>query len=514
MHHPLAINLFIEIIGRMKTVVKINPEDEYQKAKVILETSGKVLLDTPSLHALDSTIENLFTVARVLMEREDKRRGKKKIIPKENKSKKGRKEGEQRKETKKLPSERYPDLEIKENTILPPQIPTCPCCGLEMKESGLFDTTEKLEVVPKKYHIQRHKRPKYNCGKCHGAIINTAALPSILPVSNYGDSMIIDATLSKFCDLIPMERYAQMAYRSGLMDLPAQSLIGLTHHLADFLYPIYNKIKKEVLLGEMLLADETTHKMLEGDETPNWYLWGFFNMRASYFEAHGTRSGDVALEFLKESQAKYLMTDGYSGYNKAVKLMEKKHARKILLAGCNAHAIRYFKDASDPWKDECGPFLKLYGEIYELEDRVKSEGLDADEKFKLREKMIPIFENLKLRCEEELSKAMVGSSFAKALKYFLNQYNELILCTKNLVIPLDNNHSEREVRPSVVGRKTWYGTHSKRGAQTLQIHFSIIGSCKVNNINPRRYYPWIVERILKSKEVLTPFEYSMFGEIQ
>ena len=215
-----------------------------------------------------------------------------------------------------------------------------------------------------KYYIQRNKRPKDNCGKCHGAIINTAALSSVVPSSKYGDSMIIDVTLSKYCDLIPMERYTQIAFRSELMDLPPQILIGLTHHLADFLYPVYDKIENEVLSGEMLLADETTHKMLEGDETSKWHLWGFFNKHASYFEAHGTRSGDVALEFLKLSRAKYLMTDGYSGYNKAVKIMKKDFDRTILLTGCNAHAVRYFKDASDPWKDECEPFLEIYREIY------------------------------------------------------------------------------------------------------------------------------------------------------
>jgi transposase len=509
MHHPLATNLFIEMIIPMKTIVKIDPEKEYQNAKNILASTGQDLLDTNSLKGLDSSIENLITVARVLIEREEKRRGKKKNkIPKENKPKKGRKKGQERKEVKKLPSERYPNLEIKEKTIYPSHTPDCPCCGSEMKLSGLFDITEKLETIPKKYYIQRYKRPKFNCGKCHGAIVNTAALASIIPSSNYGDSLVIDATLSKFCDLIPMERYTQIAFRADLMDIPAQSLIGLTHHLADFMYPVYDKIKTEVLSDELLLADETTHKMLEGDDTQNWYLWGFFNKRASYFEAHGTRSGDVALEFLKRSSAKYLMSDGYSGYNKAAKILKKEFNREVLLAGCNAHAIRYFKDASERWKEECAPFLKIYGDIYELEKQIKSFKSKDDEKALFRRQMLPLFAELKRLCENELPKAMPNSYFAKALKYFLNQYDGLILCTSNLSIPLDNNHSEREVRPSVVGRKTWYGTHSKRGAETLQIHFSIVGSCKVNNVNPRKYYPWVVDQIHQGKEILTPYQYS------
>ena len=93
-----------------------------------------------------------------------------------------------------------------------------------MKESGLFDTSEKLEVIPKKYYIERKMRVKYNCGKCHGGMVNTPSQPSIIPLSNYGDSLIIDSSLSKYCDLIPMDRYAAIAARNGLLDLHPESV--------------------------------------------------------------------------------------------------------------------------------------------------------------------------------------------------------------------------------------------------------------------------------------------------
>ena len=113
------------------------------------------------MSSLDSSLENLITVARVLIEREELRRGKKKKVPKKN-SNKGRKKGDERRKSKKLLSERYPDVEVREDTILPGKLPKCPCSGTDMKESGLFDVTEKLEVIPRRYYIQRNKRPKYN----------------------------------------------------------------------------------------------------------------------------------------------------------------------------------------------------------------------------------------------------------------------------------------------------------------------------------------------------------------
>jgi transposase len=495
----------------MKTVEKIDPEKEYENAKKILDEVGEYFFNEQSLHHLDSNLTNLITVVRVFIEREQLRKGKP-SPPKTNKSK-GRNEGETRAEVKKLPSERYPNLEVQEDVILPKKLPTCPCCHSKMKESGLFDVTEKLEIIPKRYYIYRCKRPKYNCGKCHGAMINTAALPSIVPTSNYGDGVIIDVSLSKFCDLMPMERYVQIAARSGMDGLPAQSLIGLTHHLADFLMKVYLKIKFEVQQSALLLADETTHNMLEGDETPNWYLWGFFSQTASYYETHGTRSGDVVYDFLVESKASFLMSDGYTGYNKAVKKVKKDFARNIVLVDCNAHAIRKFKEAAITWKEECRSILKTYREIYDLEK--KREKLKTGKRDKeYREKMAPLFDNLKSQCEEALVTAMPKSNFAKAIQYFLNHFTGLSFCAQNALVPLDNNHSERGMRSPVVGRKTWYGTHSKRGAQTTAIHFSIIESCKVNNVNPRSYYPWVVEQLLSGREALTPYDYRLSVVIQ
>lgn len=493
----------------MKTVAKIDPELEYQNAKKLIETATlQDALGETNAKSLDSSVESLITVARVLIEREERRRGKKKERPKTARPK-GRNKGQKRAGPNKLPSQRYPGLEVEDYVMGHKETPLCPCCNEPMKESGLFDTSEKLETIPARYIIKRTARIKYNCGSCHGSMVNTPAPASIVPSSNYGDSLIIDVSLSKYCDLIPIERYVQIAFRAGLEDLPAQSMIGLTHHLANFLMPLYELIKLEVLAATVLYADETPHKMLEGDETYNWYLWGFFSEEACYFEAHGTRSGDVAVDFLKESSAQYLMSDGYSGYNKAIRVMKEKHSKEIVSLDCNAHAFRYFKETPDGWEEVVAPFLESYGEIYKLEEhRKEHEGqLSFEQQLDLRQQMIPHFEKIKSMSETELEDAPRDSGYKQALGYFLNHYEGPTLCTTDPRIPLDNNVAEREVRAPVVGRKTWYGTHSKRGAKTSSIHFSIVQSCKLCNVNPREYVPWVVRQIHKGEQILTPSKY-------
>ena len=488
----------------MKTVAKINPENEYESAKQIIASlgCGKSTSNGADLKNLDESVDNLKTVINVLMERLSP--PKKQNPPKNNKDKDKDKNPKERTEFKKLPSERFPNLEVEENIVPAEVTPVCKCCNKEMTESGMYKTSEKVEVIPKRYYIVRNKRVIYNCKHCNGSLETAPCVPSISACSNYGDSMFIDVALSKYCDLIPIERYSAIAARNGLVNLAPNSLIGITHILADFLYVVYERIKeKEVLNNLIVHADETPHKMLEGSETMNWYLWGFFTSKASIFEAHDTRSGDIPLDFLKNSKAKYLVTDGYSGYQKAIRLLDENYGIKMSEVLCNAHAYRYFKDASKTWEGECKPVLELYGDIYKLERESTAETKAAN-----RLKMKPLFEKIKDHCEEKESEAMPGSQFEKAINYFKNRYASLTKCTDNPDLPLDNNLSERTIRSPVVGRKVWLGTHSKRGARTHVILFSIVESCKLNHINPRHYFPYVVKRILQNLDFLTPYEYA------
>ena len=183
----------------MKTVVKINPEKEYSAAKQIITAIGESGKHGEDISDLDSAVDNLKTVINVLIERATP---KKRVRPtKKKKEKKGKKK---RDEFDKLPSEKFPELNVTEHVSRPIEAPQCPCCSKPMLETGLYKTSEKLEVIPKQYHIVRNKRVIFGCGSCHGAMVNSPPTPSISPSSNYGDSLIIDVALSKYCDLIPI----------------------------------------------------------------------------------------------------------------------------------------------------------------------------------------------------------------------------------------------------------------------------------------------------------------------
>jgi transposase len=404
-----------------------------------------------------------------------------------------------------LPSLRYPDAPLIERDIELKELPQCECCGETMRDSGMTEDAEYLTVIPRQYLIVRQKRHKYCCGKCHGSV-RTAPVPHrITPGSALSDELIIDVALSKYCDLIPIERYAAMAARQGLQELPPQSLIEGTHNLADFVEPAYEQVKEEILQPKVLHADETPHRMLEGDETSNWYLWGFSNAKASYFDIRNTRSGDVASELLKLSQCEFLVSDVFSGYAKAVRETNKarieQNRSEIKNVYCNAHARRKFREARETFQ-EAQYFVDQYRAIYQLEAQIKEK--PPDQALQLRSQMIPFFEAMRQKAAESTAGYPDKSSMGKAITYFLQNYRELTLFTTHIELPIDNNSQERLLRNSVIGRKTWYGTHSKRGARTAAILFSLVESCKLNKINPREYFQRLVADLHAGKPAYTP----------
>jgi transposase len=416
--------------------------------------------------------------------------------PKEKKPRK------KREDPVKLPSKRYPDARVVTQEVILEKLPTCSCCNSTMKDSGMTEDSEFLTIIPKQFVIVLQKRRKYRCDKCHSQIVTAPVPPRIVPGSTYGDGIIIDSSASKFCDLIPMERYVQMASRQGFSGLPPQSLIEGSHHLAAYIKPAYLLLLAEICEEEgALSADETPHRMLEGDEKSNWYLWGFSSKKTCYFEHHNTRAGSVATNILSKAKCFALLTDVYSGYGKSVKEVNEERKKNglapIKQAFCNAHSRRKLKQSSI--FPESKYYVDRYKEIYALEDKFKE---TSDMIY--REQMKPIFEDLKTRAIQEVNYFSSKSDFAEALNYFIKNYDGLTLFTDFADTEIDNNRQERLLRNPVIGRKTWYGTHSIRGAETAAILFSIIESCRLNKKNPRQYLEQLVSDLHEKKPIVTP----------
>jgi transposase len=402
-----------------------------------------------------------------------------------------------------LPSERYPELDVIETEVEFAETPSCKLCSSPMEKMNATEDAEFLSLAQKYYHIVRQRRGKWRCTTCHGDIRTAPLPPRLTPGGSVSDEIAIDVAVSKYADHLPIERYVVQAERLGVKGLPAPTLIDQTHALADHVTPVYEAIRKEIAESAVLHADETPWKMLEGDETPNWQMWGFFNEKGSYLSAHNTRAGEVAGEFLKTCQAEYLMSDAFSGYGKCTK------GTTIQNVYCNAHARRKFIEAELSYP-EATKIIEGYQDIYDIEREIR--GKTPDEKrIERQARSKPIFDQIRTYLFE--MQCLPQSSIGKAREYMLTYWKQLTRFLEDGRVPIDNNLAERGLRGPVLGRKNYYGNHSKRGAKTTSILYSLIESCKLNNVEPSRYLRDTVKAIHLDQPWSTPADYARVHQV-
>ncbi|MEW6197808.1 MAG: transposase domain-containing protein [Planctomycetota bacterium] len=58
-----------------------------------------------------------------------------------------------------------------------------------------------------------------------------------------------------------------------------------------------------------------------------------------------------------------------------------------------------------------------------------------------------------------------------------------------------NNHSERQIKQLVIGRKNWLFAGSEGGAENAAILYSLVVSCKLAGVDPFAYFRDVLMRI-------------------
>ncbi len=79
---------------------------------------------------------------------------------------------------------------------------------------------------------------------------------------------------------------------------------------------------------------------------------------------------------------------------------------------------------------------------------------------------------------------------------------------QRLIQGTPNNEAERTIRHAVVGRKNYYGAATHGGADTAATLFSIIESCKKNDIDPRSFLLMSLQCAARNENLITPLAYA------
>jgi hypothetical protein len=184
-----------------------------------------------------------------------------------------------------------------------------------------------------------------------------------------------------------------------------------------------------------------------------------------------------------------LQADGYAGF------AQLYATGTIQEAACWAHARRKFYDV---YKDLASPLaaeaLQRIAVLYAIEGEIRGQPPDQRKAVR-RSRVNPLLEQLHVWLNQTLAQLSKKSALGGAILYALNRWQALTRYCDDGRIEIDNNAAERALRAVALGRKNYLFTGSDAGGERAAAIYSLVGSAKLNSLNPQAYLTHVLERI-------------------
>ena len=391
-----------------------------------------------------------------------------------------------RKKKKKPSRQALPDHLPRAQHIIEPQEDTT-----GMKLIGQ-EITEILAKQPSRVFVIQFIRNKY--AKADGSGILIGKLPSrAIQKGLAHETVLADILVSKYVDHLPLYRQAKIFAREGVT-IATSTMNDWVKASCKLLEPLYEALKKDILLNDYLQVDESPIKVLDKKKkgkTHLGYHWLYHSTEVPLvlFDYQKGRGREGPRQMLKNFKG-YLQTDGYSVYDEFGK------NKDITLMGCMAHARRYFDKAQDNDLARAQHFLQEVQQLYALESNLREQQADWDKRLAARQELaLPILKMLKLWLQTEQAKVLPKSAIGKAINYSLVRWDKLCVYAGHGGLEIDNNLIENQVRPLAIGRKNYLFAGSHQGAKHAAILYSLFGSCKLNGLDPFKYLHAVLDKL-------------------
>ena len=408
----------------------------------------------------------------------------------------------------------FPDHLPRERVIVPaPE--ACPCCGSAKLSKLGEDITETLEVVPRQWKVIQTVRERFSCRECE-TITQPPAPFHVTPRGFAGPNLLAMTLFEKFGQHQPLNRQSERYAREGV-DLSLSTLADQVGACASALRPLHALIEGHVLAAERLHGDDTTVPILAKGKTETGRVWtyvrddrpfGAKDPPAALFYA----SRDRTREHPERHLAGYtgvLQADAFEGYNRLY-LPERKPG-PILEALCWSHARRKFFELADiaanTRRGKNAPLIspialeavKRIDALFAVEREIN--GLSAATRLAVRqEKSAPLVVAFEGWMRAERAKLSRHAAVAKAIDYMLTRWPSFIRFLEDGRICLSNNAAERALRGLALGRKSWLFAGSERGAERAALMYTLIGTAKLNDLDPQAWLADVLARIADTSQ--------------
>lgn len=390
------------------------------------------------------------------------------------------------------PAERFKNLPVEETVVIEPaEVQAEPEAFEKIAEEETFE----VDIHPPKLFKRRIVRSKYRRKADRSQPPVIAPAPRRVIDGSYASAGLLAwIVLSKYVQHQPLYRQERASTMWGA-SLSRKTMTDWVEAVAEWLKPIYNYIRAELLEGGYIQADETPVRYCDPDlkkgKTEQGWLWAIsrpggdvvFDWRLS--RRHGE------LTSLLDGYSGLLQSDAYGAYEDYT----SKH-KGVTALGCMAHARRKFYDALQSNKREATLVLKIMARLYEREATYREKGLDALQRKARRQEEN---KNTLVRLQKVISiasrQALPKSALGKACAYAITQWPQLIAFQQYGIAEIDNNLMENAIRPSALGKKNFLFIGHPEAGQRSAIIYSIVVSCQRHNIDPFHYLRDVLSRL-------------------
>jgi len=381
------------------------------------------------------------------------------------------------------------------------------CIGEELSET--------LEYTPARLVVLQHARLKYRCEDAQGdsTIRTAAAFTSPLAKSNAGAGLLAQVLVAKYADHTPLARQERIFARHGAA-IARQTLCDWALGSCELLARLMVPLKAHVLASPVIFTDDTTLALQAGrgqqaskrGRTITARLWCYLAggakrdeqgqwqpvAPAALYDFTTDRSGEHPRRVLAGWRG-WLQADDYAGYHALFKGGAVTHV------ACWAHARRRYvevvktapKGAPPGLADQA---LRFIGELYRIEREIAQ--ADPAEKYLQRQcRSKPLLADLHGWLLANAGALLPQSALGKAFAYTLSNWQALMVFVDEGMLAVDNNASERAMRPVAISRKNWLFAGSERGGQAAAVALSLIETAKLNALEPYAYLKDVLARI-------------------
>lgn len=389
--------------------------------------------------------------------------------------------------------------------VLPPELPRvlrvhapincqCPDCGRQLTRLG-EDSSEQLDYVPGYFQVIRHIRPKLACGNCARIVQMPAPSRPIergLPTAG----LLAQVVSAKYADHCPLYRQEGIYRRSGV-ELPRAMLASWVAEAAALLQPLVGALERYVMQASKLHADDTPVPVLSPGKgrTQTGRLWAYVrddrpsgstDPPAVVYRYSPDRKSERPRAHLA-SFAGILQADAYGGFTPL-------YAQgRILEAACWAHARRKYYDVYVMDRSAiAAEALERIGELYAIEREIRGQRPDVRARER-RTRALPLLTNLRDWLSTTQRMLSAKSPLAMAIQYTVSRWDALTRYVGDGRIEVDNNAAERAIRALVLGRRNYLFAGSDAGGETAARLYSLVGTCRLNAIDPHLYLRHVLE---------------------